>query len=137
MPQPDVLGHGQIVKQYGFLVDRGHTGTCSGIGGKKPDVLPVKLDGAGVRLVDAGPHFDEGGFSRTVFADQSGNGSGKQVQLHVLQRLDAGKAFGNAAKRQDGLHLVDLGKEGARRRGLPPGVFDQKIDLNSAMFDLS
>ena len=74
-----------------------HAGDARGggfVGVLKNLSLPVDIDLALIRHVDAGEDLDQRGFARAVLTDQSVDLARLHGQLHVVQGYDAGKPFG-------------------------------------------
>lgn len=73
--------------------------------------LPWRCDGDGIAidedlamigLVDAVQHLQQGGLAGTILADEADNLALADGEAHIVQRLHAGKALGNAADFKDG-----------------------------------
>ena len=66
--------------------------------------LSVKADGALVHGNDTGENVHQGGFARTVFAQQGVDFTGANLQVYVRQGVDTAEGFGNALHLQNGFH---------------------------------
>ena len=64
--------------------------------------LPAMSDLAGVGLIDAAENLHQRGFAGAVFADQSDDLSGPDLDRHRLQRMNAGKALVDVDHRKGG-----------------------------------
>ena len=67
--------------------------------------LPVEVDLACGRLLDAGDLAHEGGFARAVVADDGDMLAVAQLEIGLLQRVDAAIALGQPFGLQDDLLL--------------------------------
>src|SRR5205814_696732 len=63
-----------------------------------PLELPVDEELALVRLDDAGQDLDESRLAGPVLADERVNRRGVDLEAHLVERLDAAVALGDAAK---------------------------------------
>ena len=122
MAQKNVLGHGKIVEQDGFLMDRGDASGGGGLRGGEGCGAARHLDHAVVGLVDAGQDFHDGRFARAILADQGGNLTGIERELHIRQGAHAGKRFRDAGQAQHGLRDDRVCGHGINRerKGMPP-----------------
>ena len=68
--------------------------------------LAFDADLAFIGLVDAGEHFDQGGFARAVLAHQRVDFTGIQPQSHARERPHGSELFGNAGKLQHRCHSL-------------------------------
>ena len=66
------------------------------------------FDGSLIHGVNAGETFHQRRLARAVLADQHMNLAAQQIEIHVLQRLDAGKVFADAPHFQYSLAHVKL-----------------------------
>ena len=90
-----VLGHGQVGKQGRLLVDGGDALRPRGAW-----IHPYRgaaRDGqrSVVHRLGAGHDFDQRRFPRAVLTDERVDLAGAQVERHALQRVHAGKRFGD------------------------------------------
>ena len=113
MAEIDVLRHRQLVKQHGFLMDRGHARAGGGIGIGEMHRGSIHRNAALIGLIDPGQYLDHGGFSGAILTDQRGDLSGIKVKLHPREGPHAGESLGDAAQ---GQHRLGAGLRGRRLR---------------------
>ena len=89
--QPHVFHDGAAQHLVQLLVHHGHAVVQRVAGAGKGDRLAVHRDRAAVTGVDAEQALHQRGFSGAVFAHQRVNRARPQLQLCVIQRLDAGE----------------------------------------------
>ena len=106
MADKDVLGHGQFIKQHRFLMDGGDACLPRRLRGREMGFYAIDQNLAVIGLIDAGQDLDDGGFARTILADQRGDLTGVKVDLHPVQRPHAGKGLDDAAQRQHGTRAI-------------------------------
>ncbi len=94
--EEDVLGHAEPVDQVEFLVDGGEAEFDGVDGAPGTYFAPVEQNGALVRLVHSGEHFDQGGFSGAVLAEQAVHLARAYVQIDPVQRAHAGELLDDA-----------------------------------------
>ncbi len=92
----DVLGDRQVLHQVEFLVDGGDAQAHGGDGRAQGDVLPAPADGAGVGLVGAGQHLDEGGLPGAVLAEEAVHLTGLDLEVDAVEGPDSGERLGDA-----------------------------------------
>ena len=63
-----------------------------------PDRLSAHVNGAGVRLLQAGENADKGRFSRAVLAEQDVNLASENIERHIIVGNDARELFADAAQ---------------------------------------
>ncbi len=106
-PDGDVLGHGQVGKECGLLVN------CRDSEGTRTDRIDfgdgrtLDLDRSQVGTMGAGDHLDQGRLARAVLADQRVHFAGLEVERHPLEGLNTGECL--ADRRQLQQHLLVLG----------------------------
>jgi len=59
------------------------------------DFFAPQSHGAFFRLVDAGDDLDEGRLASTIFSHQGMDLACFELEMHLIQRLDAGKDLGD------------------------------------------
>ena len=89
--QEDILGHGHVGHLHQLLVDDGNAVVPGGVDVVDRHLLAFNEDLALLGDVDAAQHFDQRGLARAVLAQQRVDLAGQQLEIHALQRLDAGK----------------------------------------------
>ncbi len=119
MAEEDVFGNGQLVKQHGFLVDRGDACACGLLRIGKAARLAVKQDRAAVGLIDPSQDFHHSGLARAIFANQSGDLPGIELQRHAAQSAHAGEGLGHAIQREN---RQRRGGQRAGRHGVRSGI---------------
>ena len=93
-----ILRHRQIRAQGDFLV-YGADARVLGILRRMNRGFPfdsLNMNAASVLFIDAGQHFDQGGFSRAVFSHQGMNFSPPQRKIHVIEGSGAGKQLADS-----------------------------------------
>ncbi len=88
-----VLQNRQILEETGFLEDDGNSLSISVVGFADGHLLAIEIDFAAVRLMDAGDDLHHRGLAGAVLAAHGVHLPPGQLDLHVLQRLDAGEAL--------------------------------------------
>ena len=89
--QEDVFGHGHVRHLHQLLVDNGNAVVPGGIDVVDRHRLSVDEDLALLGDVDAAQHLDQRGLARAVLPQKRVDLAGQQLEVHALQRLDAGK----------------------------------------------
>ena len=89
----DVFRHGQVLHEVQLLVDDADAERLRVARAVDLDMLSKKFDRAAVARVDAGQHLHERRFTGTVFADQRHDLALANLQLRVVQRVDAREVF--------------------------------------------
>ncbi len=77
---------------------------------------PAEGDLAGVGLVGAGQHLDQGGLAGAVLAEQAVHLAGRDVEVDAVQRADAGELLDDAPHREQRRHgssHIGVGRPGA------------------------
>ena len=74
------------------------------------DDLAVQLDGPVVGLKGSGQDLDQGRFSGAIFADESVDLAGMNVERDTLEGTDAGERLRDAVGSEDGLIVTGVGK---------------------------
>ncbi len=96
--QHQVLDHGQARHQQHMLKD-GADPQIQALARRADAHGPAAhADLAGIRLLHAREHADQGGFAGAVLAEQDMNFAGKEIERDVVVGDDAGEALGNAAQ---------------------------------------
>ncbi|MNE48609.1 hypothetical protein D3C80_1430830 [compost metagenome] len=103
---PDVLGDAHVRHQVEFLVDHRDPGLQRRQGRFEDHRFAPQAQFAGVRLVDAGDDFHQGGFARAVLAHQGQHGAGAYPQLHVGQGHHPGETLADVDDLQQ-VRLID------------------------------
>ena len=101
----DVFRNGEVIAQVNLL-ENSRNAKIHGIlrvGGA--DFLALKLNLAGVHLVDASQAFDEGGLARTIFAQQRMHFAAAEGEIHAVERLDARELNFNALHGEDNVSI--------------------------------
>ena len=103
----DVLRDGEVRVAGDVLVD-GRDAEPLGIRGAVDlHRCAVEEDLAGVGLVDAGDHLDEGGLARAVLPDERVDLPVLQVEMHVVQRFHAREGLCDVRKLKDAVSHFD------------------------------
>ena len=90
-----------------LLVDDGDADLLRQLGREVAVALAEDLHGAAVARIDAAQDLHQRGFARAVLAQQRHHLAGAQLELHVVQRLDAGEALADALHGDDDfVHLL-------------------------------
>ena len=96
----DILRHGQVVHHVQLLVND-HDARLLGLAGIVEFHLPALVgDDARILGIDAGEHLHQRGLARAVFTHQRVHLALAHLQIHVVQRMHAGKRFVDALHRQ-------------------------------------
>ncbi len=107
----DVIKHRQIGVDGCDLECIGDAARDTGMGGQMCDIGAVKQDRAGAGRDAPRQQADEGGFARTIGANQSVDFPCCQVEINILNRFDAIVMLGQPFGRQDyGSHLTHLSR---------------------------
>ena len=93
--QPDIFHHVAAQHLVQLLVDHGHAVVQRVPGACERHGLSIHRDGAAVAGVDAEKALHQRGLARAVFTHQRVYRAGAQLELCVVQRLDAGKLLFN------------------------------------------
>ena len=89
--QEHVFGHGEVAAHVELLVDDGYARGLRLLGGEVPVGLALDLHIAAVAGVDAAQDLHQRGLARAVFAQKRHHLAASQLEIHMVQRLDAGK----------------------------------------------
>ena len=92
-PDEDVLRDREVAHQVELLVDDADAELLRVLGRDRLVRLAVEEELALVDLVHAGEHLHQRRLAGSVLADQRVHLAGAQVEVHVLERLDAGEAL--------------------------------------------
>ena len=105
-----ILRHRQIGAEGNFLINRADARVLGILrrADRNRSFVALDKDLTAVLFIDAGKHFDQGGFAGAVFAHQRVDLALSQSKIHILQSLNAGEVFANAAHFQycAVLHIV-------------------------------
>jgi hypothetical protein len=112
-PDEDVLRDREVGHQVELLVDDADPELLGVLGTVDGHPLPVEEELALVGRVDAGQQLHQRGLAGAVLADQRQHLAAAQVEVHVLERLDAGEALGDPAHLQQRVG-VDSGAHAGR-----------------------
>ena len=102
-PQPEVVHHRHLRHQVQLLVHHGNAVLQRFLRGAERDRTATEQDLACIGMVDAEQALEQRGLARAVLAHQGVHGMGSDLQLRIVQRLDAGKALVDAAHLQQEL----------------------------------
>ena len=102
-PQPEVVHHRHLRHQVQLLVHHGNAVLQRFLRGAERDRTATEQDLACIGTVDAEQALEQRGLARAVLAHQGMHGMGSDLQLRIVQRLDAGKALIDAAHLQQEL----------------------------------
>ena len=89
----DVFRHGQVLHEVQLLVDDADAERLRVARAVDLDLLAKKLDRAAVARVDAGQHLHERRFAGAVFADERHDLALADLELRIVQRVDAREVF--------------------------------------------
>ena len=92
-PDIDVFRHGQVLHEVQLLMDDADAERLRVARAVDVDMLSKEFDRAAVARVDAGQHLHERRLAGAVFADQRHDLSLADLQLRVVQRVDAREVF--------------------------------------------
>jgi hypothetical protein len=101
----DVFCDREVVAQVDLLENSGNAKVHGILRVGGADFLALKLDLAGVHLVNAGQAFDEGGLARTIFAQQRMHFAAAEGEIHAVKRLDARELDFNALHGEDNVSI--------------------------------
>ena len=101
--QPDVFHDAAAQHLVQFLMHHGHAIVQRVAGVDEVDFLAFHEDGAGVLLVNAEQAFHQRGLACAILAHEGVHGAGAELELRVVQRLDARKLLA------DVFHLKEIG----------------------------
>ena len=90
-PQEHIFGHGEVPAHVELLVDDGHARGLGLLGGKVAICLALDFHVAAVAGVDATEHLHQRGLARAVLAQKRHDLAASQLEIHMVQRLYAGK----------------------------------------------
>ena len=93
----DIFGDGQLVHQIQLLENNGDSQAVGNLGICNVHSFAIDQDLTGIFFVVAVENFHQCGFAGAVFADQGANFALGHCKAYVIQRLDAGEAFTDAA----------------------------------------
>ncbi len=102
-PQEEVPRDAHQVDECEVLVDGLDAERPRDFGRGDVDLVSLEINMSGVGRVDAGQHFDQGGFPRAVIPQQADHLSARDGEVHIAQRGDQAKAPG------DIFHVDDRG----------------------------
>ena len=91
----DVLRHGQVLHQVQLLVHDADAQLLGVAGGLNLGGLAVELDDAVILGVNTGENFHQRRFTGAVLTDEGQDFAGAQLQLRVVQCVDAGEILLN------------------------------------------
>ena len=94
-PQPDILGHGTGRNGLQLLMHHGNAAVQCIQRGGDGDFFAV-FDLALVHLVNAEHAFHQSGLTGAVFAHQSHDFAGTELQLSMIQSFDTGEGLDHA-----------------------------------------
>ena len=98
----DVLGHGEVGKKLGILVDGGDAVIARLDRVAKAHALAGEDDLALVGLLQSGDDLDERRLARAVLADQTVHGAGVDVETDLFERAHRAKRLADAPQVHDG-----------------------------------
>ena len=89
--QEHVFCHGEVAAHVELLVDDGHACGLRLLGGEVAIRLALDFHVAAVAGVDAAQDLHQRGFARAVLAQKRHDLAASQLEIHMVQRLHAGK----------------------------------------------
>ena len=117
--EEDVLGDRQAVDQVELLVDRRDARAQGRERRREGDLFALPADGAGVRLVGAGEHLDQGRLAGAVLPEQAVHLAGADLEVDAVEGADAGELLDDAGHlEQRGAH-VDIHRPDRRASAGP------------------
>jgi hypothetical protein len=93
--QEHVAGHVQLGDEGQLLVDGGDAVALGVAAVLEADRLAVDRDGAGVGLVEAGEHLDQGALAGPVLADQRVDLADSHLEVDTTEGRDPGERLGD------------------------------------------
>ncbi len=115
----DVLRGAQVPHQVELLVDDADAQRLRAARAADLGRLAGDLDHARVARMDAGQHLHQRGLARAVLAHERMDLAGTQIEVDLVQRLDAGEALAQAAEGDERVHLRRAHRNAARCRAAP------------------
>ncbi|MNX85707.1 hypothetical protein D3C86_1175570 [compost metagenome] len=102
---PDVFRNRHVSHQVQFLMDHGDAVLQRIERGIETDRRAFQANFAVVRLVDAGENLHQRRFAGAILAHQRMHGAALEVELHIIERHDAGKFLAYAIRCEKKLRI--------------------------------
>ena len=103
MTQKDVFADGQLVKQDGFLVDRGDAKSEGGMGAGQRHRFTADFYHAFIWLINSGHRLDQCRFACAILTDKSCHLPGIKLEADTIQGFDTGKGLGQSSEGEERL----------------------------------